>query len=910
MAQFVPGQRWISEMEPELGLGTLAGIEARRVSVVFQSCGCTRIYSLEDAPLKRIRFSIGDEISVRNHGRMVVSGVEEVNGLVFYNGCLGRVPEADLSDTVVLTTPRERLLAGMFDDPRLFDLRCRLLQARCRHRQSGAFGFTGGRIDLIPHQFYIAGEVTSRYLPRVLLADETGLGKTIEACLILHRLLLAERVNRVLILVPDSLVNQWFVELYRRFNLVFRIVTEVRPKKGRTNGDNPFLEDQLFVCSQDLLEGNRGMQRLIRDAGWDMLVVDEAHHLVPGSCAHGAVAGMAAGAHGLLLLTATPEQLGVETYFSLLRLLDPDRYPDLGTYLAQAEAYTAAAREVRALIKDASWDAVKSIRRQVEAIVDRHGPGRVIFRNTRRVIKGFPQRSVKFYRLDAGRECAGRVSLERDDGRTDEGVEPDFGDDPRIGCLIRILAGHPGEKMLLICSSPLKAQAVEKALKSKINMDVAQFNETMTLIQRDRSAAWFSEKNGARLMVCSEIGSEGRNFQFASHLILFDLPPDPELLEQRIGRLDRIGQTRTILIHVPCVAGSVTELYARWYHEGLGLFETMVSGVHALFLRFREALSALAETLRETGELPGPELDCLVLETQEYKERLTASLEQGRDLLLELNSFRPERAGALTDAIRSEDGDPGIDVLMLAVFDHYGIPVDALGPRTYNLVFEGIDCRDFPVPVYKSGGMAVTFDRKKALAREEVAFLTWDHPMVSSAVDLFLGSGTGNASLAGLQDKESPGMLLETVFLVECMAPGRYHVGRFLAPTPIRVVMTHTGEDVGWKYPGEVLEHSVCRSDMSWARQCPELVREWLPEIIRKSLAVAEVDAACFVNEAIARVRETLGSEVERLIRLKAGNPAIRQEEIDAAEDEMVVLVRSMASSRLRLDSLRLIRGY
>ena len=117
------------------------------------------------------------------------------------------------------------------------------------------------------------------------------------------------------------------------------------------------------------------------------------------------------------------------------------------------------------------------------------------------------------------------------------------------------------------------AEEISEKLQEIINVNCAHFHEGMTLLQRDRSAAYFSEDEGARILICSEIGSEGRNFQFAHHLVLFDLPDDPELLEQRIGRLDRIGQTETINIHVPYKKGSRGEFLARWYHEGLGAFE-------------------------------------------------------------------------------------------------------------------------------------------------------------------------------------------------------------------------------------------------------------------------------------------------------------------------------------------------
>src|SRR5205085_10271824 len=125
------------------------------------------------------------------------------------------------------------------------------------------------------------------------------------------------------------------------------------------------------------------------------------------------------------------------------------------------------------------------------------------------------------------------------------------------------------EKVLLICRTAETVAAIEAALRKRVRIELGVFHEGLTLVQRDRNAAWFAEPEGARILLCSEIGSEGRNFQFAHHLVLFDLPVDPELLEQRIGRLDRIGQTTEIQVHVPFVAGSGLEVLVRWYHDAL-----------------------------------------------------------------------------------------------------------------------------------------------------------------------------------------------------------------------------------------------------------------------------------------------------------------------------------------------------
>ena len=116
--------------------------------------------------------------------------------------------ESSLSDTISFSTPEERLRNGHIDPGQVFDLRYEAICHQFDYRKSPVRGFIGGRIDLVPHQFYIAHEICSRQIPRVLLADEVGLGKTIEACLIIHRLLSAGRIDRVLILVPPSLVHQ------------------------------------------------------------------------------------------------------------------------------------------------------------------------------------------------------------------------------------------------------------------------------------------------------------------------------------------------------------------------------------------------------------------------------------------------------------------------------------------------------------------------------------------------------------------------------------------------------------------------------------------------------------------------------------------------------------------------------
>ncbi|MDB6077635.1 MAG: SNF2-related protein, partial [Akkermansiaceae bacterium] len=355
---WVRGQRWVSESEPELGLGIILRGAEGRVEIVFPAAGETRLYALESAPLRRVKFLPGDEIITHEGARMIVDSVAEEGGLLIYQTREATVPEAELSDSISFSKPEERIYSGKLDDPGDFDLRGEALSRRAEMRRSPVRGLAGARMELIPHQLFIADEVSNRPRPRVLLADEVGLGKTIEACLILHRLLVTGRISRVLILVPEPLVHQWFVELLRRFQLSFEIFNEDRCEAVEY-GDpdaNPFLEGQLILSAIDFLADNPARAEQARAAGWDMLVIDEAHHLEwtpkKASPAYEVVRTISRETDGLLLLTATPQQLGAEGHFARLHLLDPERHPNLARHQEEMAGYELAADLIEALDDD------------------------------------------------------------------------------------------------------------------------------------------------------------------------------------------------------------------------------------------------------------------------------------------------------------------------------------------------------------------------------------------------------------------------------------------------------------------------------------------------------------------------------------------------------------------------------
>ncbi len=434
---FQTGQRWVSESEPELGLGSVQQVTGRTVTIAFGASNEKREYARDNAPLRRVRFRVGDTIKNHANVALAVQSVSERDGLIFYRGDGTELCETDLSDAISFNKPEERLFAGQVDEPAAFDLRLQALKQQHRRRKSSVRGFVGGRIDLIPHQLFISSEVAGRLVPRVLLADEVGLGKTIEACLILHRLILTGRVQRALILVPESLVHQWFVELLRRFNLWFHIFDEERCQAIETANPetNPFLDDQFVLCSIGVFTKNEQRLKQAIGAGWDILVVDEAHHLgwspEAVSPEYAIVEALGKTTAGLLLLTATPEQLGMASHFARLRLLDPSRFHDLNEFINEAEHYRDVAVITDKLFnnKIAAEDALvlsrilgdkeESLRVKlqkvsqgddatrdelIKALLDQHGTGRVMFRNTRSTISGFPKRNAQLHSLSTPKE--------------------------------------------------------------------------------------------------------------------------------------------------------------------------------------------------------------------------------------------------------------------------------------------------------------------------------------------------------------------------------------------------------------------------------------------------------------------------------------------------------------------------
>ncbi len=917
--QFAPGQRWISETQAEFGLALILSADLSQVKVHYPAVGETLTYASRNAPLRRVAFEPGDTVRDQKGRAFVVVAVREDDKRLVYIDADGlELPESQLSDTMNTQRPEQRLLSGVSDDPRLWALRQWAIRAQHEARASEVRGLVGGRISLIPHQLFIAEEVANRAAPRVLLADEVGLGKTIEACLILQRLHLCGRAARVLIMVPDALVNQWFVELYRRFSLSFAIHDEERAvsiESGANGGDggeavNPFFDDQFILCATSWIASHPNRSAQAAAGAWDLLIVDEAHHLEwsleSSSAEYDAVEAIAKNSAGLLLLTATPEQLGREGHFARLRLLDPARFSDLDEFIRESDQYRAIseladrlrdegglkAKDLKALTKLLGTETAERLKEDPTplrrdaarlALIDLHGPGRVLFRNRRLVLDTFPKRIAHLIPIACAEDDAFETKLQ---------------------WLVKLLKAHPDEKMLLITHARETVEQIEAGLRERINASAAVFHEALTLLQRDKNAAWFADEElGARILLCSEIGSEGRNFQFAHHLILFDLPDDPGLLEQRIGRLDRIGQTSDIHLHIPYVEGSAEELKALWYHRGLGAFEHTLHGAAAIHREFREDLATLcaADPVDREATL----VDFLD-KTRAFKTALDANLEAGRDHLLEMSSFDRDQGQALVSQIDAIDEDTRLEQLMLKVFDHFGVTVNDLGDRSYVLTPEHLFSAE-TFPGLPEDGLSVTFDRNLALSREDITFLTQDHPLVTGALESLVSTDHGNAAFFRLENAGEQLLMVETVCVLECIAPEHLHAERFLPSKPIRTIVDQKGRNRTADFDLERIRRDGRPGPSTFLREKSRALRATVPPLLEVAQGESETVAAQIREGAVERMNESIGAEIERLERLRSMGHPVREEEVDLLVRARADLARYLAETPLRIDSVRLI---
>lgn len=869
---FHEGQRVFAPAEPHLGLGLVGRKEGRRFTVSFPKASEARTYSQDTEALVRFRAKPGDRISDRDGVDYVVTTVVEREELLSYHTEDGRVvSETALDDDLGRPDPFSELALGRPGSPADFTCRLRAHRLKARGRAQAHRGLGAARVELLPHQLYVTERVARMWRPRALLADEVGLGKTVEAGLVAVRMAALGRVSSMAVVAPRPLVGQWLAEFYRRFA---RPLTLFDPEES---DDLPL---DMLIAADDL-------EFLPADFARDLLIVDEAHHYSGDPV----LKILTERSRAVLLLSATPSLGGQDRLFGLLHLLDPLRYPDPDSLAETGHRWSQVAELARLAETGGESQAILELLRTLypqeqdlldlasseqteellERLVDRHGLGRSLLRNRRRRLHGlFPGRRVVPHRLPEGE------TLER--------------------FVVEFLKerGAQGEKTLLMVASPESVARWARGIQKRSKLSVARFDESMSLLERDRQAAWFNrtgndpvEGPGADVLVCSEIGGEGRNFQVAHHLLLLDLPAHPDRLEQRIGRLDRIGQTAVVQVHVPIAAkDGATAVRFAWLEQGLDAFRRPLTEGQRAYDRFAEELAEWESAERQEG------FEDWCRSVREEVDRQQAEAEAAVDPLVDRMSFKEDEAEALRGQVAQEHKE--ITGLLEAelgdLLDSLGVVMEPRGEDDIFVIKPGDMMFVEALPGMPPDGLSVTFDRATANKREELEFLHFEHRLVQGTLDLILDEGVGRATAARWRGAPRTTICFQLLMQWEADAPAHLGIDRFLPAQALVLSGDMAGAiAVGNALPGggeipselerlgpDVVETLLART-VDLRPQLLEKARQTLQGATEKLLADARARAHAFFDAETARLEhlhrtDDAGSEQEELYATALAN--------------------------------------
>lgn len=451
-------------------------------------------------------------------------------------------------------------------------------------------------IDKYWYQIETARKVLRQLGGRALLADEVGLGKTIEAGLICAEYLARGMVSSLLVLTPPSLVSQWQQELGEKFN-ISAVTTDERDTQQPVEtfwADNP-----RIVASLNTAKSSKHFS-LVTQRSWDLVVVDEAHHLKNRNTLNWKLVN-ALQKRFMLMLTATPVQNSLIELFNLLTLLKPGL---LQTEAAFKKEYVDSKN--KRIPKNP--DKLRSLMREVmirntRALVDVKLPKR--FATT---ITVSPSTGEQKLYQDLNEYLRNHPDLDKL-SRTTLLMRAGSSPGALADSLKQLTQRLPDEELKTLTRRAAQLKKVEKAktlvemLKQsqqktlvfsahkatnlylaktlqEANIPFAEFQGGMSLKQKDEAISAFRDE--VSVLLASETGGEGRNIQFANVIINYDLPWNPMKIEQRIGRIHRIGQTQDVFIFNFCLKDSIEEYILRILHDKINMFELVVGEVETI----------------------------------------------------------------------------------------------------------------------------------------------------------------------------------------------------------------------------------------------------------------------------------------------------------------------------------------
>ena len=726
--------RVIHANNPGLGVGRVAALEGRTVVVAFDGA---------DAPL---RFGA------------------ETDALRAWDPRLAARSE---------DSPVERLARGAIDPIDAFAVRLDAMHLAQSRASDDLGSFLGGRIRLFPHQLDVALKATRQDPVRWLLADEVGLGKTVEACLIANHLIRSRRTERTLVVAPETLTVQWLGELWRKYHQVFVLLDEPRlldVEKVFGPGFNPFDAHRHVVIGLETLIARPRLTEQAVEAGIDLLVVDEAHHLRrppghPGEPAYRAVAPIAALGRHTLLLTATPLEDDAHGFFRLLQLLRPEEFPedeDFTQRLARKQPLPPCASSTRRadigglpprvpspvdLPNDPGWNDLAALERNLLA---RDAPHEIARRERAKLLRAA---------LSSGASLLAK--LPRADQETRKLAEAWLATDPRISWLAKLATPWKArnEKTLVFAAERETVEHLRTELSRRAQIRTGVFHEDLSPGQRDIEVAQFRLSSGPSMLLATESGGEGRNFEFCHRIVLFDLPWNASSVEQRIGRLDRIGRDKPVEIaYVRPPAGLGAEV-ARIL-EAIGLFNEPMGGLERELAKVEDAIEAGTSN---QGRIPDPIFQEAVGGTRAARDRVreAAYHELYRD------PYRPERAEEILARIPPDLEELTEDVVLGACEQLAFHVEEHRDGRAHSIEFGNRARVDSLAGVQGGSSFLGTFIREEAVADESIDFFASGHPLVEGILAEIDDGSIGRTALLQVDIGKDNGFGLLALYRTE-----------------------------------------------------------------------------------------------------------------------------------------------
>lgn len=753
-----PGQRWYSKTETELGLGIVLKLEDRLVQIYYPEKDETRIYNPKSSPLQRFRLNIGDEVVHENNQSFIVREISEIDDLFIYHTDEGEIVEGQINAKINLTNPEDKLFNNLLDEPAEYEFRYQSLMSQRKIDQLNYRGFYSSKVGIIPHQMSILNTLVQDDIKKFILCDEVGLGKTIESLNYLKHLIELDLIKSALILTPQSLQYQWFIEIFRKYNLYFKTFGLSDMVELESEFDN----DNYIISSPSHLKTNQKDREYIANKRFDLIIIDEAHQI--NFKEDELISNKIKNSHYSMLLSATPEALGKDAFQSMQNIIDNDLY----------------------------------------------------FRNRREVLEKsyslFPKKNLVLIPINE-KINSDSAALKAKTGQ--------------------ILKHLDQDKTLIITHSKEQARKIKRTIEEVSNIKIALFHSEMQLMERDRQVAYFQDPEGANLLICTEIGSEGRNFEFAKKLILMDLALNPTHLIQRIGRLDRIGQKNDFDIILPYIQNSFEENLLNFY-QNIDIFQTYPKGISLYYERikneFDEALKnndhQKITLLAKNYEMFRDDQNSQYSDVDEYSYQEQKFLELEKELKnIDINTYG--MLNNFCDLINLEFEDLNEQVFSIRA--------------TQNM--------SFTLPGLSFDGKMYTQNRDLALVRDDIALFSFEDPLFRNIIDLSLQTDFGNCTCVKSQYKG-----IEVIYKAE-VDNTNINLKKYFPLIPIRIFLDFQGQDITKKFPKKLIDETYEKLSQDEKEMLEaNLPKDNILELIKKSKVLADQKLSMYIKKELEKI--------------------------------------------------------